>query len=230
MTPLLALFDVDGTLFLSDDRLAGEALLGSLRELYPVEPPADAVERVDHRGQTSLRIMREVLRAEGLGDAAIDDRLADARSLSARRYLELLEATDTSSWQAAAGEKAALARLSDGMLLALLTGNPKPIARARMARLGLDGFFPEGQGAFGCDAEGRRCLLDMARERAGGWPAQRTVEVGDTPRDVSSAHAADVRAIAVRSPRNPDGFPDPDAVCDDLAAVADVLLAWSRRA
>src|ERR1044071_7287239 len=39
VTALLALFDVDVTLFLTDGRLAIEALLTTLRELYPVEPP-----------------------------------------------------------------------------------------------------------------------------------------------------------------------------------------------
>jgi phosphoglycolate phosphatase len=229
VTPLLALFDVDGTLFLTDDRLAGEALLASLRELYAVDPPEDAVGRVDHQGQTSLRIMREVLRAEGLNDSAIDGRLVEACTRFARRYLKLLEAADTGGWEPAPGAALALSRLSaGGVRLALLTGNPEPVARARIVRLGLDGFFSAGQGAFGCDAEERSRLLEIARLRAGGWPAERTVEVGDTPRDVASAHSAGVRGIAVRSPRAPHAFPRADAVCDDLAAVAEVLLTWSR--
>jgi phosphoglycolate phosphatase len=227
--PLLALFDVDGTLFLTDDLLAGEALLVSLRELYPVDPPADAVGRVDHRGQTSLRIMREVLRSEGLRRPAIDQRLGEACDLFARRYLGLLEGADTNSWEAGPGAAEALERLrAGGMRLALLTGNPEPVAAARMARLGLEGFFPRGQGAFGCDAEERSMLFEIARERAGAWPAERTVEIGDTPRDVSTAHGAGVRAVAVRSPRQHEGFSDADAVCDDLETVADVLLAWNR--
>ena len=35
---------------------------------------------------------------------------------------------------------------------ALLTGNPEAVARARMKRLGLDTFFPDGEGAFGCQS------------------------------------------------------------------------------
>ena len=38
--PLLALFDVDGTLFLSHDPLAGEALTPTLEAFYPVRLPA----------------------------------------------------------------------------------------------------------------------------------------------------------------------------------------------
>ncbi len=43
MTPLLALFDVDGTLLLTHDPLSSEAFLPTLRKLYEVDPPADAV-------------------------------------------------------------------------------------------------------------------------------------------------------------------------------------------
>jgi phosphoglycolate phosphatase-like HAD superfamily hydrolase len=213
--PLLALFDVDGTLFLTHDPLSSEALVGTLGELYAVDPPDDAVERVDHAGQTAKRIARLVLRAEGLDDAAIDRRLDDWCETFGARYVELLAAADTSGWQVAPGAADALVRLQDaGVRLVLLTGNPQQMARARMRRLGLERFFAEGQGGFGCDAEERGELIAAARERAGGWPAARTVEIGDTPRDVETARAAGVRSIAVGSP-------------PDLAEVADLLLAWN---
>ena len=217
MTPLLALFDVDGTLLLTHDPLSSEAFLPTLRELYEVDPPADAVERVDHGGQTCLRIAREVLRAEGLADEAIDGRLGDWCALYAERYVELLAAASTDDWQLAPHAERALAQCAEaGIRLALLTGNPEPMARARMARLGLDRFFPQGQGAFGCNAEERSELIRIARERAGDWPLDRTVAVGDTPRDVSGAHAAGIRAIRVKP-------------SEDLNKVADVLIAWNRR-
>ena len=213
--PLLALFDVDGTLFLTHDPLSSDALLGTLRELYRVDPPGDAVERIDHAGQTAKRIARLVLRLEGLGDAAIDRSLDEWCDAFGARYVELLSRADTSRWEVAPGAADALARLEDaGVRRALLTGNPEPMARARMRRLGLERFFAEGQGGFGCDAEERDELIAVARERAGGWPAARTVEIGDTARDVETARAAGIRSIAVRSP-------------PDLAAVADLLLAWN---
>ena len=217
MTPLLALFDVDGTLLLTHDPISSEAFLPTLRELYEVDPPADAVERVDHGGQTCLRIAREVLRAEGLADEAIDGRLGDWCALYSERYVELLAAASTDDWQLAPNAERALARCAEaGIRLALLTGNPEPMARARMARLGLDRFFPQGQGAFGCNAEERSELIRIARERAGDWPLDRTVAVGDTPRDVSGAHAAGIRAIRVKPG-------------EDLNEVADLLIAWNRR-
>jgi len=226
---LLALFDVDGTLLLSDDPVAGEAFVGALHDCYPVDPPLDAVAGTDHPGQTAQRIARLVLRNERLADAEIDEHLVAWCSRFGKRYVELLDETDTSRWHGAPGAAEALSRIEQGGIqLALITGNPEPMARARMERLGLAAFFPKGRGAFGCDAEERVELLAIARERAGNWPARRTVEIGDTLRDVESAHAAGVRSIAVRSPRSRDEFPDADAVCDDLAAVADRLLAWNR--
>jgi phosphoglycolate phosphatase-like HAD superfamily hydrolase len=225
--PLLALFDVDGTLFLTHDPLSAEALRDTLVERYGVSLPADPVGRVDHRGQTALTIAREVLRAAGLDDATIDDRLHAWCAGFAAGYLELLAGADTSRWQAAPDAAEALFRLERaGVRLALLTGNPEPMARARMERLGLARFFPAGQGAFGCDAEERTDLIGLARERAGSWPARDTVAIGDTRRDVESARASGIRSIAVRSPRTTDSLAGADAVCDDLDSVATTLLAW----
>ena len=56
MKPLLALFDVDGTLLLTHDPLSSEALLPTLRQVYRVEAPADAVERLSiERSQRERR-------------------------------------------------------------------------------------------------------------------------------------------------------------------------------
>jgi phosphoglycolate phosphatase-like HAD superfamily hydrolase len=196
--PLLALFDVDGTLFLTHDPLSTEALLATLRERYSVDPPDDAVERIDHAGQTAKRIARLVLRAEDLEDDEIDERLGEWCVAFAERYVDLLAGADTSGWQAAPGGRDALERLTaGGIRLALLTGNPESMARARMERLGLERFFPPGQGAFGCDAESRVDLIDLARVRAGKWPAEATVELGDTRRDQESARAAGIHSIRV---------------------------------
>ena len=194
MTPLLVLFDVDGTLFLTHDPLAGRALRETLSERFRVELPEDALERVDHEGQTSLRIGRLVLRDAGLDAPELGPWCAEF----AKRYLELLSDADTSDWQAASGAEESLARIqAAGHRLALLTGNPEPVARARLERLGLGRFFPAGQGAYGCEAESRAELIALARARAGDWPADRTVEVGDTAVDVSSARDAGIRSLRV---------------------------------
>lgn len=228
---LLVLFDVDGTLLLRQDPLATHALLQTLSTRFGVDLPEDAVKRLDHPGQTSLRIARLVLRDAGLGDAAIDAGLPDWCTEYSDRYLELLRLDGSDSWEPTPGAAPALSRLQEaGLRLALLTGNPEPVARARMERLGLAALFAQGQGAFGCEAEGRGDLFDLALERAGDWPAARTVAVGDTVRDVESAHEKGVRAIAVRFRGGSDEpVPGADAVCDDFDEVCETLLAWAGR-
>jgi phosphoglycolate phosphatase-like HAD superfamily hydrolase len=74
--PLLVLFDVDGTLFLTDDELMGRATLDAIEAIWGQRPAADAIERVDHVGQTATYITREILRSEALPEAEIDERLA----------------------------------------------------------------------------------------------------------------------------------------------------------
>jgi phosphoglycolate phosphatase len=226
--PLLVLFDVDGTLFLTHDALTGQALRETLEAQYRVHLPEDAIERVPHPGQTSLKIARLVLHEAGLDDRTIDAGLREWCPEFAERYLELLRRADTSNWEAAPGAAAALPRLqAAGLRLALWTGNPEPMARTRMKLLGLDAYFPAGQGAFGCDAESRGELLDLARERAGGWPSAASVAVGDTVGDVQAARAKGIRSIAVRPEGSDARFPGADAVCDDLDEVCSQLLSWA---
>jgi phosphoglycolate phosphatase len=198
MGRLLVLFDVDGTLLLTHDPLVGAALRETLSERFGVELPQDALGRVEHEGQPSLRIGRLVLEDAGLDERAIDGGLAAWCEQFALRYLELLGDEDTSGWAAAPGAAQALARLEQaGHRLALLTGNPEPVARARLERLGLAHFFPAGQGAFGCERESRGELIELARARAGDWPVETTVEVGDTRVDASSAREAGIRSLLV---------------------------------
>ncbi len=208
MTGLLALFDVDGTLFLTHDPLVGRAVVETLREAYEVELPNDAIAHVDHRGQTTKRIGRLILEQHGVDAIGLDAWCAR----TTERYLELLAGADTSGWEARPGSAEALAELeAAGIRLALLTGNPEPVARARMERLGLARFFPAGQGAFGCEAEERDRLIELALERAGASPVG-AVEIGDTRRDRTTALAAGVGSLVV----GPD---------DDLRAVARALLS-----
>jgi phosphoglycolate phosphatase len=156
-------------------------------------------------------------------DERIDAGLPRWCELVSGRYLELLAEADTSHWEAAPGAAVTLERLSERARIALMTGNPEPVARERMERLGLARFFARGQGAFGCDAEHRVDLIAIARARAGNVPAGETWAVGDTPRDVEGAHAAGIRCVGITLGRfGPDDLADADAVVD---AFPDLLRA-----
>ena len=65
---LLVLLDVDGTLFLTHDTVSVAAFFDTLASVYGVERPEKTIDRVDHAGQTALRIARLVLQDAGLGD------------------------------------------------------------------------------------------------------------------------------------------------------------------
>jgi phosphoglycolate phosphatase len=212
---LLVLFDVDKTLFMNSDPLMGQATTDAIETVWALKVPGDAIRGVNHAGQTATRIAREILRLEGLSDEEIDPGLARWCEEASACYLDLLEDVDTSDWRAPEGTAEALSQIEHR---ALLTGNPELVARARVERIGLAAFFPPGQGAFGCDAEDRTELIDIARARAGDWPRERTVAVGDTPTDVAGAHAAGIRVVAFGS--DLDGA---DAVIERMAELPTAL-------
>jgi phosphoglycolate phosphatase-like HAD superfamily hydrolase len=217
----LVLFDVDKTLFVNSDPLMGRATTDAIEAVWGLDLPGDAIKGVDHPGQTAMRITREILRSEGVSDPEIDPRLERWCSTASERYLELLAETDTSDWRAPEGTADALARIPHR---ALLTGNPEPVARERIERIGLAEFFPPGQGAFGCEAEERPALIDLARRRAGDWPREDTVAVGDTPADIAGAREAGVKVVAfVADPAARDELAGADAVIERMGELPGVL-------
>lgn len=187
----------------------------SVREVWGHELTDESFARAEHRpGETAMQGLRHLLLGEGLERTAIDAGLARWCTVFSERYVLLLERTPTPHWRAAPEAAETLDELARSHELALLTGNPEPVARARMTRLRLDRFFAPGTGAFGCDAEERADLVHLARRRAGEPPPDDVALVGDTPRDVEGAHAAGIRAIAVTTG---------EYGCEELAA-ADVVL------
>ncbi len=170
--------------------------------------------------------LRHLLLGEGLGRDRIDPGLRRWCDLFAERYVALLGATPTPHWERAPEAIETLGALERDHELALLTGNPEPVARARMERLGLTRFFPPGGGAFGCEAEARADLIALARARAEGRAAHQTVLVGDTPRDIEGARAAGIRAIAVASGEyGPRELEEADIVLARLSELPAALLS-----
>jgi phosphoglycolate phosphatase len=212
---MLVLFDVDKTLFMSSDPLMGRATTEAIETVWGRRLAHDAIKYVDHPGQTATRITRLLLRADRLSADEIDRRMDEWCREASARYLELLSQADTSEWRAAEGAAQAIAQIEHR---ALLTGNPEPVARARMEIIGLDHLFPRGQGAFGCDAEERAELIYIARQRAGDWPAEQTVAVGDTQADISGARAAGIHVIGFGA-----GLEEADAVIEHMSELPAAL-------
>jgi len=205
-------------LLLTHDEVYVEASRLALEAVYGVD-----VDGPDVPGDTASAHIRRALRTIDLPEEAIDAGLPRWCAAFSVDYVRLLDAADTSHWRVGPHAAEAAAALQHR---ALPTGNPPAIAHARMERLGLAEFFPHGQGAFGCERENRIELFDLARERAGNWPGARTVGVGDTPLDVSSAHAAGCHSIGVTTGRyRREQLEDADAVIADLGELARALDA-----
>ena len=226
-TSLLLLWDIDGTLLLRATGAHAAALRRAAGTVHGVELDGLGVEAA---GRTDAAIARDLLRAAGVDDASIDARAGEVATAAVAAFEESCPANLAA--YVAPGVDAALAALAtepDTYRLALLTGNLEPVARRKLASAGIGHYFAAGQGGFGSDAEDRAELPAVARGRAGGWPRERTVVIGDTPRDIACARADGVRVIAVATgPFSAEALADADAVVDGARAVLPVLADFAR--
>jgi phosphoglycolate phosphatase len=228
---LLLLFDIDGTLLVGATEDHRDALHAGVREVYGVEPEGVAVSPA---GRTDSEIARQILIGRGVDALRIDDGLRDLRVAVCQAYGERCGHGADLAHAVAPGVEELLAELErrGDHVLALLTGNYEPIARLKLRRAGIGSHFDPGQGAFGSDSEDRAALPAIARRRAGGdgapWPRERTVVIGDTPRDIACARADGVRCIGVATgPHGADELAEADEVAADARGVARVLDSWS---
>lgn len=199
----LLLFDIDGTLLSGATDAHRDAMYEALAMTHSIRSERAQRARVAPAGRTDPEIARAILLACGVSAERIDDRADEVRDHCCRAYARLCP-SDLSAF-VLPGVKELLTSLSarEDVLLGLLTGNYQPVARLKLARAGIGRYFTPGQGAFGSDAEDRLSLPPIARRRAGTvarpHPRERTVVIGDTPRDIACAQADDVRCVAVAS-------------------------------
>jgi len=229
---VLLLFDIDGTLLLRAHVEHRLALADAVREVWRVADPGGAA--VPAAGRTDGEIARHICVLGGVDatrfDAGADDFRAACAAAYARRCPPDLRD------RLAPGVPEALAELAarggrDGFMLSLVTGNLEAIARLKLDRAGLGGWFPAGQGGFGSDAEDRTELPAIARRRAGAldggapYPRERTVVIGDTPRDIACARADGVRCVAVATgPYRAEELAAADAVARGAHELPALLL------
>ena len=213
MTPIVYLFDIDGTLVTGDG--AGRR---ALRQVFGRRYRRhDALDRVVFHGATDRAILREALLALGVAhdEAHIDAVLAE--------YVAVLAVVvDPGAYRPERGVVALLDALDGrpGLAVGLGTGNIEPGARIKLAAAGLNPYF--GFGGFGSDAEDRAELLAIGALRGAarlGVPqaACRVVVIGDTIRDVAAAHAIGAFCLAVATGGN--------SVAELRAAGAEVVVA-----
>jgi phosphoglycolate phosphatase-like HAD superfamily hydrolase len=188
------------------------------------------VGEVEVAGRTDQAIARDLLMIRGVTSAAVDAAAADVVRETVAAY-EHLAPDDLSEFVAPGVEELlrALAGRPRDFRLSLVTGNLEPIAHLKLARAGIGTFFASGQGGFGSDSEHREDLPAIARARAASppWPRERTVVIGDTPRDIACARADGVRVAAVTTGGfAAEALAAADAVVDDARALLPVLEDW----
>jgi phosphoglycolate phosphatase len=227
----LLLFDVDGTLVGNASREHAAALRQALHEVHGLD--AGSAVDIAPAGRTDGEIARLLLLGAGVSPSAIDDGAAAVEEATVAAYAQLCP-KDLSD-KVLPGIADLIDRLSvrDDVRLSLVTGNYEPVARLKLGRAGIGHWFAAGQGGFGSDAEDRAALPGVARRRAGGangglpWPRERTIVIGDTPRDIACARADGVRCVAVATgPYAVDALGEADAVAaaGELGAVLEPLL------
>ena len=214
------LWDIDGTLVDSAGH-GRHAFDDAYRAVTGREPPGP----VAMAGRTDRQIALAML--EGT-PAALPDLLEELML-----GLERREAAIRREGRALPGAEEALRALAarSATVQSLLTGNLAANAAVKLGAFGLERWLDLDVGGYGSDPhEARSDLVAVARERAAAKyaPAVDTVLVGDTPLDVSAAHEAGARAVAVASgPYGVEELRDSgaDAVLEDLADTAAVLGA-----
>jgi phosphoglycolate phosphatase len=230
---MLFLFDIDGTLVRGASKEHAAALRRAVENVHGVE--LEGVRTgIPVAGRTDGEIARILLLEVGVSAERIDARAEEVQDECCRLYSSLCP--DDLSAMVVNGMPSLLDTFStrDEVQLSLVTGNFEPIARLKLRAAGLGHWFTPGQGGFGSDSEDRTMLPPIARRRAGeaagfktSWPREKTIVIGDTPRDIACAHADDVRCIAVTSGPHPaEDLSDADYVArstQELAATLDAL-------
>ncbi len=224
--PRLVLFDIDGTL-LSAGGISARALAATLHETFGTE---GASASYDYSGKTDPQIVRELMGAAGFAEAEIDARMEAALVGYRARLLAGLRPEDVTAKPGVRPLLEALAA-EPQVTLGLLTGNLEPCARAKLAPLDVNRYFPFG--AFGSDHEDRYRLPAVALERGRSvvgiaFEGADLVIVGDSVHDVLCGRGLGVRAVAVATGKTPPtrlSEVKPDALLDDFGDTTSAFRA-----
>lgn len=224
---VLVLFDIDGTLLLTD-RAGSKAMHEAGRR---VVGPHFTLEHVEFAGRLDPLIWADGAAAAGiLDDGEIHERFRATYAEALARRLR-----ESPSAHTLAGVDALIDRLRrwDQATLGLLTGNYPETGRIKLEAAGLDpAHFPVT--AWGTEGASRRDLPRVAMtryaEHAGrAIHPRHVVVIGDTIHDVDCAHHNGCLAIGVASGPAFD-LEDlrahaPDLLLEDLTD-ADRILTW----
>lgn len=186
------LFDIDGTLLRTRDRVHVDSFATTLRAVMGFEV---SLEGVPLAGNTDTSILREACQRAGIPPEVLEPQVAAilegmCHNVAGRRnemHPILMP-----------GVEDALRHLADrGATLGVATGNLEMIGWIKVERAGLREWFRFGgfSDHFPIRSELVGNAAQQARKLAG--PTATICVVGDTPRDIEAAHANGLPVIAV---------------------------------
>lgn len=230
-TNRLVLWDIDHTL-LDTGGVGSEVFRDAFEEVT-----GRTIERLaDVTGRTEQVIFRETLHLYGIEDPGdYFTKFAEAQANGYRTRAEEMRQRG----RALPGAREALEALArlPYVTQAVLTGNTRPSAEAKLHTFGLDTLLDLDSGAYGTDDSVRANLVPVARQRASArhgatFTGENTVIIGDTTSDVEAAlnSGADIVAVATgRTSAQELGSAGARTVFEDLADTASLVRAVTNQ-
>jgi phosphoglycolate phosphatase len=190
------LFDIDGTLMRSRDRVHFEAFTAGVRRVTGFEVTLAGVPLA---GNTDTAILREACKQAGVPSDVLEQRTQAILDAMCATVAERRRELDLVSMPGVEDVLRHLAR--KGALLGVATGNLETIGWIKIEQAGLREWFRFGgfSDRFPVRAELIGQAARKARELAGGEAG--VCVVGDTPRDIEAARANGLPVIAVATGR-----------------------------
>jgi len=188
------LFDIDGTLLRSRDRIHVDSFASSVRQVTGFEISLSGV--VLHGG-TDTAILREAFAQAGVPVEAWEPQVAAILEAMRQAVVRQRSEMDLRMMPAV---RETLAHLAEkGALLGLATGNLELIGWTKVEEVGLREWFRFGgfSDHFSVRSEMVAHAVSKARELLGNKPGASVCVVGDTPRDIEAARANGLPVIAV---------------------------------
>ncbi len=228
----LVLLDIDGTLVWRASKEHAIAVIEAIQEVHGELQ----LGKVEAAGMTDRHIVRALLRGAGKTDAVIDADMEWLLEIAVRRYEERCPADLSSTVLPGIPELLEQLSRDPAIQTGLVTGNLEPIAHRKLHAAGIARPLLPWVGAYGSDAEDRNLLVPVAQQRAatlhglaGRWPSERTVVVGDTPRDIACARAVGAAVVAVTTGAYPrEALTGADAIADTATEVAQALTQLTQ--
>jgi phosphoglycolate phosphatase-like HAD superfamily hydrolase len=190
------LFDIDGTLLRSRDRVHFDSFASSVHRVTGFEITLGGILL---HGNTDTAILREACRQAGIPGNVLESRVEAILEAMRNSVAERRNELDLALMP---GVEDVLRHLAQkGALLGVATGNLEAIGWIKIEKAGLRQWFRFGgfSDHFPIRAELVAQAAQKAREMAGG--GAKICVVGDTPRDIEAARANFLSVIAVATGR-----------------------------